>query len=452
MSFPQAGGPGSNRWVVAALVAVVIGVFGVTSSAAATTTRPTILLIGASPTALRASGGRINVFVNVRNAQKCSFRGQHRALAAPASGGTVNCRSGHASIRMSVAANPYHHQATIHFLVTAIPAVGRRVTEGVSVVQAAAPSPPPAGSAPTPTPTVPALAIQAGALPAASVGVSYSVALVASGGSAPYAWSIATGALPAGLTLSGSGVISGTPTAVGQSNFTAQVADSLGQTTTAGFAIAVAGGGIPTVGSSNWSGYVLTGGPFTGASGTFNVPRVLASPTDTALGEWVGLDGATPSDPSIIQAGIGENYSASTNSYVVFAWLELYPAPAYRLPLAVAPGDEMTVAISSVSTGVWNVYVKDDSTGQTYSINQSYSGPALSAEWIVEAPYSTLSQSDSTLSGYTPITFTQLQVNPVAGLLSRWVMVQGGVPVSVPSALSSNGFTVDYGSVTPAAP
>jgi hypothetical protein len=37
-------------------------------------------------------------------------------------------------------------------------------------------------------------------------------------------------------------------------------------------------------------------------------------------------------------------------------------------------------------------------------------------------------------------------------LLSRWVMVQDGVEVATPSDLSSNGFTVAYGSVTPVAP
>ena len=196
----------------------------------------------------------------------------------------------------------------------------------------------------------------------------------------------------------------------------------------------------------------MTGGPFTGAAGTFNVPRIHASSTDTAVAEWVGLDGATASDPGVLQAGIGENYSASTNRYTVVAWYELYPAPAYRVPLAVAPGDSMTVAISDVSIGVWNIFLKDNSTGQTFSINQVYTGPALSAEWIVEAPYSTSLKALETLSNYDPVTFTQLQVNPVAGSLYRLSMVQGGTLVSVPSALTANGFTVGYGAVTPAAP
>jgi sugar lactone lactonase YvrE len=54
----------------------------------------------------------------------------------------------------------------------------------------------------------------------------FSAALVASGGVAPYAWSLASGTLPAGLALSSAGIISGTPTATGTSTFTVKATDS----------------------------------------------------------------------------------------------------------------------------------------------------------------------------------------------------------------------------------
>jgi hypothetical protein len=50
--------------------------------------------------------------------------------------------------------------------------------------------------------------------------------LTASGGQPPYGWSLASGALPPGLSLSTNGVISGTPTVAGTSNFVVQVTDS----------------------------------------------------------------------------------------------------------------------------------------------------------------------------------------------------------------------------------
>jgi hypothetical protein len=64
-----------------------------------------------------------------------------------------------------------------------------------------------------------ALAITTASLPNAVVGTAYSTTLAASGGTTPYAWSILSGALPAGLSLNAStGVISGTPTAVVNAN------------------------------------------------------------------------------------------------------------------------------------------------------------------------------------------------------------------------------------------
>ena len=70
------------------------------------------------------------------------------------------------------------------------------------------------------------LAITTTILPPASVGVPYSATLASTGGTAPTVWSIASGSLPAGLSLdSATGVISGTPSETG-SSFDVQVADA----------------------------------------------------------------------------------------------------------------------------------------------------------------------------------------------------------------------------------
>ena len=63
------------------------------------------------------------------------------------------------------------------------------------------------------------LKITTAQLPAAKVGMAYSANLTASGGVPPYRWKISQGTLPAGLTLSHSGSLSGTPTKQGQSSF-----------------------------------------------------------------------------------------------------------------------------------------------------------------------------------------------------------------------------------------
>ncbi len=64
------------------------------------------------------------------------------------------------------------------------------------------------------------------ALPADALNTAYSQTLAVTGGTAPYTFSVASGTLPPGVTLSSSGVLAGTPTAAGAFVFTVTVADS----------------------------------------------------------------------------------------------------------------------------------------------------------------------------------------------------------------------------------
>lgn len=70
----------------------------------------------------------------------------------------------------------------------------------------------------------PPLAVVTGALPPGTVGAPYSGVAEATGGLGPRAWSIASGALPAGLSLDADGTVTGVPTAVGTSTLTLRVA------------------------------------------------------------------------------------------------------------------------------------------------------------------------------------------------------------------------------------
>jgi hypothetical protein len=63
-------------------------------------------------------------------------------------------------------------------------------------------------------------------LPAGQVGTAYSQAITASGPPGPYKFTVSSGGLPPGLTLSNSGSLAGTPTAAGTFAFTVTAANS----------------------------------------------------------------------------------------------------------------------------------------------------------------------------------------------------------------------------------
>ena len=70
----------------------------------------------------------------------------------------------------------------------------------------------------------------------------YGYTLTESGGTSPFTWSVSSGSLPAGISLSADGNLSGTPTATGTSSFTVKVTDANGQTATEATSISVSAG------------------------------------------------------------------------------------------------------------------------------------------------------------------------------------------------------------------
>src|SRR5262249_22695426 len=86
------------------------------------------------------------------------------------------------------------------------------------------------------------LAITSSPPPAGIANQPYMANLTAIGGQPPYLWTVVSGTLPDGLTLSpgvGIGRISGTPSTAGTSNFVIQVSDSAGDSVTQAMRITV---------------------------------------------------------------------------------------------------------------------------------------------------------------------------------------------------------------------
>jgi hypothetical protein len=83
------------------------------------------------------------------------------------------------------------------------------------------------------------LTITTATLPPGTITATYSTTLAATGINTPFTWSLSSGSLPAGLSLSSGGVISGTPTTAGSSTFTVKVTDNIGDTATQSLTILI---------------------------------------------------------------------------------------------------------------------------------------------------------------------------------------------------------------------
>ena len=148
-----------------------------------------------------------------------------------------------------------------------------------------------------------ALTITTATLPGGTVGTPYSQTLAASGGTAPLTWSVSTGTLPTGLTLSATGSLTGTPTAAGTFTFTIQVADATRATATKSFTITVAALTITT--ATLPSGIV----------GTSYTATTLAAAGGTPPYSWSAS--GLPSGLSISSAGVISGTPAVAGSFSV---------------------------------------------------------------------------------------------------------------------------------------
>ena len=152
-------------------------------------------------------------------------------------------------------------------------------------------------------------------LPSATVGVPYSYQFMASGGTAPLTWSpilILVG-LPPGLTLSPSGLLTGTPTTAGTANFTVQVQDAgiPMQSVSRTLSLTVS----PPV-ATNLTGTWLTNFTCTGTGGNFTGQETLiVTQTGTnvtfTLQPGGGLFTGTLSGNTMIYSGTGPGYTES---------------------------------------------------------------------------------------------------------------------------------------------
>jgi hypothetical protein len=273
------------------------------------------------------------------------------------------------------------------------------------------------------------LSIDTTPLPSATIGSFYGGIIGSSGGTGPYGWSIASGSLPAGLTLDPqSGLISGYPTAVGTYDFTVSEADAstpTGQTASAPFSIVVATPAPPNITTTALAAGIQ-GLPYadsidvTGGTGPLN---------------WTVSSGALPDglslDPST-GAVSGTPSGSGTSTFTVTVTDSANPTPSVTsasLSIAVAPTNPLGISTTSLVDGVQGASYADqiDAGGGVAGYTFAVASGAL-PQGI------TLSPSDGSLYG-TPLNF---------GFYSFTVTVTDG---STPTQTASQtfGLTVDPG-------
>jgi hypothetical protein len=202
-----------------------------------------------------------------------------------------------------------------------------------------------------------AVKITPSSLAAGITGTPYTQQFAASGGVAPYVWSVAAGSIPSGLSLSTStGLLSGTPTTPGTYNFTIGVVDQSKETDSVAYTIAIVAplsittattlpGGV--VGAAYTQTFAATGGssPYQWSVSTGTVPTGLT--LNASTGSLVGTPTAAGTFTFTIRVADAAARSATaTFTIVVTAALSITTTSlpgatvgiAYNQALALAGG------------------------------------------------------------------------------------------------------------------
>ena len=242
--------------------------------------------------------------------------------------------------------------------------------------------------------------VSPGTLPNGTVATAYSQTITASGGTGPYSFAVTAGALPAGLTLSAGGAVTGTPNAGGSFNFTVTATDgsafpgpfsgsqaytlTIAAPTLALPATPLAGGTLgtaysaaitPASGGTAPYSYAVTAGALPGGL-TLNASTGAVSGTPSALGTFnfsiTATDSSTGTGPytatqAYAIAVIDEPPTGGSSSLTL-----AYNAPATNVPLTLSGGAPTSLAIGTPPANGTAIV---SGTTITYQPNAGYAGP-----------------------------------------------------------------------------
>ena len=273
----------------------------------------------------------------------------------------------------------------------------------------------------------PAVVLSPATLPAGKVGVAYSQTITASGGTAPYTFAVIGGTLPAGLTLTTAGVLSGTPTVAGPSTFTIRGTDANGCPGVITYTIAIAAATCP----------VITLAPPTLPAGKVGVAysQQITATGGTAPYTFTVLSGTLPPGLTLSTSGLlSGTPTAPGSSTVVIQGTDANACPGvitYVIVVAAAACPVITVAPPTLPAG---------RVGTAYSQQITASGGTGASVFTV-------------LSGILPAGLTLSS----SGLLSGTPTTQGSATVVI-QATDASGcpgvttYTINISAVVPTLP
>ena len=234
-----------------------------------------------------------------------------------------------------------------------------------------------------------ALSISTSTLPNGTVGVAYSQTLTATGGTTPYTWTITSGTLPNGLSLSSSGVISGTPTtAGGLTSITFQVTDSASKTATKALSITI-NSATPSVTTS------------TLPNGTVSVAysQTLTATGGTTPYTWSIASGTLPTGLSLSSSGVisGTPTTAGGPTSITFQVTDNASKTATKA---------LSITINSATLSITTSTLTNGTVGIAYSQTLTATGGTTSYTWSISSgtlPNGLSLSSSGVISG-TPTT------------------------------------------------